>query len=244
MLPIVHKLINSKPENPIHTVILAPTRELSTQINNVATNVLSHLTEETSKPSIFCTNVNKNSVAKDLEAIQKGANILISTPGRLADLIEKSGGVNQSLLRKSLKNIDHLIIDEADRVLSDNFKIHIDTILAALAKQRRTYLFSATLEKEIDHLMPILSRAGLRDPVKIVVKETYQQQKEQAENEEKETEESKNDEGKKEISDDKLPVLLNAFYMEIEDVSKKFDYLMEFVFENDTKIFFYCVTRL
>lgn len=151
LVPVLQKLLIEKEEvleksivPTIFTIILSPTRELAIQIANVAKK----LTKYVDGLEIFCT-TGTQSAKEDLALIENHkAHVLVATPGRLADLIRNSGELTQSLLGKSLKSVEYLIIDEADRVLSDNFKDQIDTILPVLPKQRRTSLFTATLEQD------------------------------------------------------------------------------------------------
>ena len=232
LVPVLQKILQSEDDvftkdgvPKIHTVILTPTRELAIQIRNVCQKLTQHL----EKFHLLCLSggsaekdgsSKKTSKADELQRIaDHKAHIIISTPGRLADLLEFSGDVSKSLLKKSLKNIEFLIIDEADRVLSDNFKQQIDTILPCLAKQRRTSLFSATLEKEQEELIPMLARAGLRNPVKVIVKEKFQ-----VVNDGDQTIEEK-------TNTDNTPNLLNSFYLKIgkKTVQKKFDFLISFL---------------
>lgn len=74
----------------------------------------------------------------DIQRIQqKGSNIIVSTVGRLFDLIEK-----QAL---SFKKLEVFIMDEADKLLEDGHEVKLNSILSMLPKQRRTGLFSATM---------------------------------------------------------------------------------------------------
>ena len=86
--------------------------------------------------------------------------IAIGTPGRILDLI------NRQVPCFNLKSLEILILDEADSILDLGFKDTINQILSVLPKQRRTGLFSATQTNEVKEL----ARAGLRNPVTIVVK--------------------------------------------------------------------------
>ena len=131
--------------------------------------------KQINKPLLKVYNTTNENINDNFKKIySNNSNILISTPGRLSDLINKSGEISKSIFKKALKNVEFLIIDEADRVLSDNYKEQIDNILPNLAKQRRTSLFSATLDKEEEILVKMLARAGLRNPIKIIVKEKFQ----------------------------------------------------------------------
>ncbi|XP_031193821.1 ATP-dependent RNA helicase DDX55 isoform X2 [Mastomys coucha] len=96
---------------------------------------------------------------------QHGGNIIVATPGRLEDMFRrKAEGLD---LASCVKSLDVLVLDEADRLLDMGFEASINTILELLPKQRRTGLFSATQTQEVENLV----RAGLRNPVRISVKE-------------------------------------------------------------------------
>ncbi|XP_077015741.1 ATP-dependent RNA helicase DDX55 isoform X2 [Tamandua tetradactyla] len=96
---------------------------------------------------------------------EQGGNIIVATPGRLEDMFRrKAEGLD---LAGCVKSLDVLVLDEADRLLDMGFEASINTILELLPKQRRTGLFSATQTQEVENLV----RAGLRNPVRISVKE-------------------------------------------------------------------------
>uniref|UniRef100_A0A8C1PYB9 DEAD (Asp-Glu-Ala-Asp) box polypeptide 55 n=1 Tax=Cyprinus carpio TaxID=7962 RepID=A0A8C1PYB9_CYPCA len=103
---------------------------------------------------------------EDVEKFKtQGANIVIATPGRLEDMFRrKADGLD---LATAVKSLDVLVLDEADRLLDMGFEVSLNTILGYLPKQRRTGLFSATQTQELEKLV----RAGLRNPVRITVKE-------------------------------------------------------------------------
>ncbi|XP_037122028.1 ATP-dependent RNA helicase DDX55 isoform X2 [Syngnathus acus] len=107
-----------------------------------------------------------NNPMEDVEKFKgSGANIVVATPGRLEDMFRRKGdGVD---LAASVKSLDVLVLDEADRLLDMGFENSLNAILSFLPKQRRTGLFSATQTQELEKLV----RAGLRNPVRIVVKE-------------------------------------------------------------------------
>lgn len=99
------------------------------------------------------------------QALQLGKkpHIIIATPGRLVDHLENLKGFN-------LKAIKYLVMDEADRILNMDFEVELDKILKVLPKERRTFLFSATMTKKVKKLQ----RASLKDPVKVEVSNKYQ----------------------------------------------------------------------
>lgn len=90
-------------------------------------------------------------------------HILIATPGRLLDHLENTKGF-------SLKAVKFLVMDEADRILNMDFEVEMDKILKVLPRERRTFLFSATMTKKVKKLQ----RASLKDPVKVEVSNKFQ----------------------------------------------------------------------
>jgi ATP-dependent RNA helicase DDX55/SPB4 len=87
--------------------------------------------------------------------------VLVGTPGRLDDVLTRSGAL-------SLRRLELLVLDEADRLLSMGFAPQVNAIIRRLPKQRRTGLFSATQTEEVQEL----ARAGLRNPMRITVRDT------------------------------------------------------------------------
>ncbi|EAT41737.1 AAEL006640-PA [Aedes aegypti] len=149
-------------KSEIGAIIISPTRELATQISDVLQDFLEHEKLAIFKQKLL---IGGNPVEEDVDSIRKeGANVLIATPGRLKDLLERKGDLN---LTVKVKSLELLVLDEADRLLDLGFESTINTILGYLPRQRRTGLFSATQTKEVKDLM----RAGLRNPVLVSVKE-------------------------------------------------------------------------
>ncbi|KAF9815749.1 hypothetical protein SFRURICE_009266 [Spodoptera frugiperda] len=166
VVPMLEMLIKKQKESPlrkdyVYAVIISPTRELASQIYKVIELFLqepelSHIT--------MALLLGGRPVEADIEAIQKGAQIAVCTPGRLGDLLAERKQLN---LAGRLKEMDILVLDEADRLLDLGFSQTLTTILQYLPRQRRTGLFSATQTKELQDLV----RAGLRNPVVVSVKE-------------------------------------------------------------------------
>lgn len=99
--------------------------------------------------------------AQDLSRFLKDSpNLLISTPGRLLELLSSPH------VHCPQSSFEVLVLDEADRLLDLGFKEDLQKILGKLPKQRRTGLFSASMSEAVDQLI----RVGLRNPVKIAVK--------------------------------------------------------------------------
>ncbi|CAG9861040.1 unnamed protein product [Phyllotreta striolata] len=147
-------------KHQIGALVISPTRELALQTRDVLNTLLVHV-----KNLRQILLVGGNSVEEDVNNFrQNGGNIVICTPGRLEDLLTRKYDLN---LAKSLKSLEVLILDEADRLLDLGFQKTLDTILSYLPRQRRTGLFSATQTKEVENLI----RAGLRNPVLVSVTE-------------------------------------------------------------------------
>ncbi|GFS33574.1 P-loop containing nucleoside triphosphate hydrolases superfamily protein [Actinidia rufa] len=99
-------------------------------------------------------------VQADMSKIEEeGANLLIGTPGRLNDIMERVDTLD-------FRNLEILILDEADRLLDMGFQKQINSIISRLPKLRRTGLFSATQTEAVEEL----SKAGLRNPVRVEVR--------------------------------------------------------------------------
>ncbi|CAN7993628.1 unnamed protein product [Ixodes hexagonus] len=145
----------------VGAIIVSPTRELATQIFHVLEHFLKFVPQLTGQ--LFTGGYNPMNDIKSFK--EKGANIVVTTPGRMVDMFErKDDTFNFAAYTKSL---EVLVLDEADRLLDMGFEKSVNTILSYLPKQRRTGLFSATQTKEVEDLI----RAGLRNPVSVSVKE-------------------------------------------------------------------------
>lgn len=145
----------------VGALIITPTRELALQISEVLEIFLKNFSQFR---QILL--IGGNNPIEDVERFKEhGANIVVATPGRLVDMFRRKGdGLDMASYVKSL---DVLVLDEADRLLDMGFEASLNTILSYLPKQRRTGLFSATQTQEMEKLV----RAGLRNPVRITVKE-------------------------------------------------------------------------
>lgn len=166
VVPMLEMLLKKKKDGPlrkdfVYVVIISPTRELATQIFKVIEDFLQ-------EPELASTTlallVGGRPIEVDALALQKGADIAVCTPGRLEDLLSERKQLN---LAGRLKELELLVLDEADRLLDLGFSGTLTTILQYLPRQRRTGLFSATQTKELQDLV----RAGLRNPVVVSVKE-------------------------------------------------------------------------
>jgi ATP-dependent RNA helicase RhlE len=153
-LPLLHRLLDiGHPPGPraIRALILAPTRELVAQIAE-------HLKGFTRGTAIKVTVVTGGaSLNRQSEALAKGSDVLVATPGRLIDLIERRAVL--------LDTAGYLVLDEADQMLDMGFIHALRRIARHLPLKRQTLMFSATMPKLIDEL----AATYLRDPVRVAV---------------------------------------------------------------------------
>src|SRR5918993_350955 len=138
LLPLIQRM--SEQARPgVRLLVLAPTRELATQID------ASYRALAPKKGALRCVNViGGTGMASQTAGLRRGASVVVATPGRLLDHMER-GAVNFATL-------DALVLDEADRMLDMGFLPSIRRILAAVPKQRQTLLFSATMSEAIEQL--------------------------------------------------------------------------------------------
>ncbi|CAD0049727.1 unnamed protein product [Aureobasidium pullulans] len=149
-LPILQALM----ENPSHLfgLVLAPTRELAYQISQ-------QIEAAGSLIGVKCAViVGGMDMVPQAIALGKKPHIIVATPGRLLDHLENTKGF-------SLRTLKYLVMDEADRLLDLDFGPILDKILKVLPKERRTYLFSATMSSKVESLQ----RASLSNPMKVSI---------------------------------------------------------------------------
>lgn len=137
-------------------LIITPTRELATQIDAVAKSVCA----STGQQAVIVTGGAR--YKHQITALQKGCDVLVATPGRLIDLLDKK--------HTSLENIQVLVLDEADRMLDMGFWPSVHRIMEQLPKAHQTLLFSATLPASITSTIDAL----LKDPERIEIARTGQ----------------------------------------------------------------------
>lgn len=137
-------------------LIITPTRELAAQIDNVAKSVCA----STGQQAVIVTGGAR--YKHQITALQKGCDVLVATPGRLIDLLDKK--------HTSLENIQVLVLDEADRMLDMGFWPSVRRIMEQLPKAHQTLLFSATLPASITSTIDAL----LKDPERIEIARTGQ----------------------------------------------------------------------
>ena len=152
VLPLLDRLMKTREKGRIRALVLTPTRELAAQIAERATAYGRHLPL---RNAVIYGGVGQQ---KQEDAIRRGCDLLVATPGRLLDLI------NQGIVR--LDAIEHFVLDEADRMLDMGFVHDVRRISALLPTPRQTLLFSATMPPEIE----ALTRTILVNPVSVAVK--------------------------------------------------------------------------
>ena len=154
VLPILQKLfeagVKARP-GEIRALILTPTRELAIQIDESVKNYGAHLKP---KHAVIFGGVGQR---PQVDALQRGLDILVATPGRLLDLM------NQRHVR--FDGLSVFVLDEADRMLDMGFINDVRKIVATVPKSRQTLLFSATMPREIADLAGSL----LKEPVRVEV---------------------------------------------------------------------------
>ncbi len=146
-LPLLARVERAKPGRP-RALILAPTRELADQIKQE----LAPLAQSVGR-NVFAI-YGGVGYGPQRNAMRRGVDVLVATPGRLEDLMEQ-GTVN-------LSQADIVVVDEADRMADMGFLPAVRRILDRTAKRRQTLLFSATLDGDI----AVLSRSYQNDPVR------------------------------------------------------------------------------
>lgn len=156
ILPILHSLLSGNRPR-LFALILTPTRELAMQIQEQVAALGSGFQI---KSAVL---VGGMDIMTQSVALAKKPHIVIATPGRLIEHLEKTKGFN-------LEALKYLVLDEADRILSMDFEKELDKILGQVPRVRRTFLFSATMTQKVAKLQ----RACLKDPVKLEVSTKFQ----------------------------------------------------------------------
>ena len=154
VLPMLESLLQQPNAPGIRSLVLTPTRELAIQISDefaklaVGTGIRAAVV------------VGGMSEQNQLHAIRRGVQVIIATPGRLADYLQRR------LVK--LETVGMLVLDEADRMLDMGFLPTISKIMAVLPKQRQTMCFSATMEASVAKL----THSYLKNPVRVAIGST------------------------------------------------------------------------
>lgn len=138
-IPILEGVDPSKPV--IQALILSPTRELVQQIKKQLFKYTKYIDDKIFIEAVY----GGEKIEKQISNLKRPTHVVVATPGRLIDLIER-GEVN-------LQNITTLVLDEADEMLSMGFKLELNRILKYTSGARNTWLFSATMPEEIQFII-------------------------------------------------------------------------------------------
>ena len=149
-IPLLQKLDPNNRET--QALILSPTRELCLQISDDIKDFAKYISGVNVVPVYGGT-----SIVNQMTRLKHGAQIIVATPGRLIDLVNRGAA--------DLSKIRNVVLDEADRMLDMGFSESIDEILSKVPRDRNTLLFSATMSKEIEKI----AVSYLRDYKEIVV---------------------------------------------------------------------------
>ncbi len=157
VLPILERLAHETLTLPrrVRALILVPTRELATQTAATIGAFRTHLAQRP-KAVVILGGVSINPQMMELRG---GAEIVVATPGRLLDLISKNA--------LAIGGVTHFVLDEADRLLDNNFSEELAQIVALMPAKRQTLLFSATFSPAVSKL----AKSLMHEPVRIDVSE-------------------------------------------------------------------------
>ena len=149
-IPVLQRIDATRKET--QALILSPTRELCLQIADDLRDFSKYM-DDIHVEAVY----GGASIEQQIRALRKGAQIIVATPGRLIDLMNR--GVAK------LDNVYNVVLDEADEMLNMGFSESIDAILEGIPEDRNTLLFSATMSKEIERI----AKGYLHNPKEIVV---------------------------------------------------------------------------
>ena len=151
-LPLLNKIDDT--QRSVQALILCPTRELCMQITRDLRSYAKYI------PEILIVPVYGGaSIELQFKDLAKKPQIIVATPGRLRDMIRRN--------RVDFSNVKVMILDEADEMLNMGFQEEVDDILEYMPKQRNTWLFSATMPKEVEAIL----NKYMTDPVTVAVGE-------------------------------------------------------------------------
>ena len=137
-LPVLQNLPKAKPGRPTG-IVLVPTRELATQVRDELSPLAASIDR------VVTAIYGGDPIEKQVTALERGVDLIVCTPGRAIDLIER-----KSL---SVADVTHVIVDEADRMADMGFLPQVEWILRNVEAQHQTLLFSATLDGVVDALV-------------------------------------------------------------------------------------------
>jgi ATP-dependent RNA helicase RhlE len=151
LIPVMEHLNAQGPQRQIAALVLVPTRELAMQVHEQ----YEKLRERNISPAALV--IGGMSEQRQIQAIRKGASVVVATPGRLEDYLRRK--------LVDLTKVKTLVLDESDRMLDMGFLPAIRRIVAALPRERQTMCFSATLEASVARLV----NDYMKDPVRVAL---------------------------------------------------------------------------
>jgi len=137
-LPVIMRTKTAEPKRP-RALVLVPTRELAHQVQEV----MAPLAE--SRGLRMSAVYGGAPMDRQIKALRRGVDIMVATPGRLIDLGDRG--------EVSMSDVEILVLDEADRMVDMGFLPQVEWVLRRLPEQHQTLLFSATLDRDVDHLV-------------------------------------------------------------------------------------------
>lgn len=149
LVPMIHKILNNPTEK---VLIVVPIRELAIQIQEE----FQAFVQRMNIGSVVV--VGGANIQRQIKGLQRNPNVVIGTPGRLKDLIDRK--------RLNLSDFNNVVLDEADRMLDMGFINDVKWLLSLVAEKRQMMLFSATFSREIEGLV----KTFLNNPEKISLK--------------------------------------------------------------------------
>lgn len=149
-LPLIHKVTDRPTET--QGLVIAPTRELCLQISKDL-EAFAQFDRQIKVVAVY----GGTDIRKQMSDIKRGATIVVATPGRLVDLINRKA-IN-------LKTVETVVLDEADEMLNMGFKEDIDAILEATPDTKNVWLFSATMPKEVAEI----AKNYMTDPLEVAM---------------------------------------------------------------------------
>lgn len=149
-IPLLQRI--SMEDKSTQALVLSPTRELCLQITDDIRTFGKYI-EGLRVTAVY----GGASIGDQIKALKRGSQIIVATPGRLIDLIERGAA--------QLDNVINVVLDEADEMLNMGFSDSINAIFESIPEERNTLLFSATMSREIEKI----ARTYLHNPEEIVV---------------------------------------------------------------------------
>ena len=232
IIPIIQRIINYSKQNnnytnEIYALILLPARELAEQVYTEISKFITNIKYKITSQLFIGGKKFEDDISKFNNQIP---NIIVATPGRFIDFLDKE--------KISLSNLEILILDEADKMLDMGFEMAVTKIISKLPKQRRTGLFSATVTSNVENII----KAGMRNPefINIIINQNKSSNLFVNENEIKETITKKGsyyniiefspDNYKINNTSQEVPKGLGQYYRVIKNIKYKIPHLIQILY--------------